>query len=62
MSAVKAWEYMSPKEISAATERLRELERKELLPAETIRELWKWWREKLSDDMHPNVIRFPIRR
>lgn len=59
---IRAADYMTAEEIEAATERLRKLEREELLPAETIRDLWRWWREKLSDDRHPNVIQFPTWR
>ena len=57
-----ATEYMTAAEISAATQRLRELEEKQLLPSDTIRELKSWWREKLRTDKlpnHPKVILFP---
>jgi hypothetical protein len=59
-----AAEYMTAAEISAATQRLRELEEKKLLPSETIRDLWRWWREKIRADKmpnHPKVILFPSR-
>lgn len=55
---------MTAAEQAQATARLRELEEKELLPAETIRELKRWWQEKLRADKvpnHPKVILFPPR-
>lgn len=50
---------MTTAEKREGTARLLELERKKILPAETIRELWKWWRGHLHDEEHPNVILFP---
>lgn len=38
---------MTAQERITATERLNELERKGLLPAETINDLRAWWREVL---------------
>lgn len=35
---------MTTAQLAEATARLEELERKKLLPAETIRELKAWWR------------------
>lgn len=54
---------MTAAEISEATRRLRELEEKRLLPEETIRELKRWWREKIRADRlpnHPKVILSPF--
>lgn len=55
---------MTAAQIAEATKRLRELEDKELLPAETIRALKIWWHNKIRADRdpnHPNVILFPTR-
>ena len=60
-----AAEYMTAAEIATATQRIRELEEKHLLPPDTIRELKSWWREKLHtkrDPQHPNVILSPFVR
>lgn len=57
-----AAEYMTAAEILVAMQRLHELEEKQLLPSDTIRELKSWWREKLRTDRipnHPKVILFP---
>ena len=46
---------MTTQEQVIATERLRELERKALLPAETIRDLKAWWRSVLRREEHKIV-------
>ena len=43
-----------------ATRRLKELERKELLPEETIRDLKEWWREKQAE-FGAKILPFPTR-
>lgn len=43
-----------------ATRRLKELERKELLPEETIRDLKAWWREKQAE-FGAKILPFPTR-
>lgn len=43
------------------TQRLHELEEKKLLPEETIRELKKWWVEKLRAGERGKIIPFPER-
>ena len=40
---------MTAKEKEKATFRLKELERRRVLPEETLRDLRKWWREKLRE-------------
>ena len=40
---------MTAKEKEKATFRLKELERRRVLPEETLRDLKKWWREKLRE-------------
>lgn len=40
---------MTIQERVIATERLHEMERDKLLPAETIRDLKAWWREKQAE-------------
>lgn len=40
---------MTRKEKEIATLRLKELERGRVLPEETLRDLRKWWREKLVE-------------
>lgn len=53
--------YMTAEQIEASTERLRELDRKKLLPEETIRLLWRWWLGWLRKPEHHKVINFPRR-
>ena len=49
---------MTVQERVIAAERLRELEAKKLLPAETIRDLKAWWREKQAE-FGATLIPFP---
>ena len=49
---------MTAAERAQATERLRELEAKKLLPAETLRDLRAWWREK-QREYGAKIIPFP---
>lgn len=46
---------MTTQERVIATERLRELERKTLLPAETIRDLKAWWNSVLHREQNKVV-------
>lgn len=49
---------MTVQERVIATERLRELEAKKLLPEETLRDLRAWWREKQAE-FGAKIIPFP---
>ena len=49
---------MTAQEWQTATQRLKELEEKKLLPAETIADLKRWWREKLVTERDGKVIKF----
>ena len=49
---------MTVQERVIATERLRELEAKKLLPEETIRDLKEWWREK-QGEFGAKILPFP---
>lgn len=46
---------MTAQERVIATERLNELERKELLPAETLRDLRAWWQSTLRREQNKVV-------
>ena len=52
---------MMLEETLLGTQRLHEIEEKKLLPEETIRELKKWWVEKLRADERGKIIPFPER-
>ena len=49
---------MTAEERTQATERLHELERKQALPPETLRDLREWWREK-QREFGAKIIHFP---
>lgn len=51
---------MTAAERAEATRRLKELEREELLPKETIRDLKVWWQEK-QRELGAKIIPFPTR-
>ena len=51
---------MTAAERNLASERLRELERKELLPEEIILDLKEWWREK-QREFGAKILPFPQR-
>lgn len=46
---------MTTAQLAQGTTRLEELERKKLLPAETIRELKSWWREVMRREQNKIV-------
>lgn len=46
---------MTAIEMARAAERLRELERKELLPADTLKDLRRWWRGVVYREEHKVV-------
>jgi len=49
---------MTAQEWLMGSRRLRELEEKKVLPAETIADLKRWWREKLVTERDGKVIKF----
>ena len=53
---------MTPAEMDAATRRLQFLEKSGSLPADTIRDLKLWWREKIRDAGREKIIPFPKER
>ena len=52
---------MTLEEALLGTQRLHEMEEKKWLPEETIRELKKWWVEKLRAGERGKIIPFPER-
>lgn len=46
---------MTALEMERGTKRLEELERRNLLPEETLRDLRAWWRKTVYDETHKVV-------